>query len=70
MVKRMSEYTALEFSRLFPEERYAAKQAESDHAMGRSAIPVRAANGRDVVFIDPVTRAPVPNPKFQPRRMG
>jgi hypothetical protein len=70
MIKRQSEYSPVEWAALFPEQRYAAKQAEDDHAMGRAAIPVRAANGRDVIFIDPVTRQPVPNPKSQPRRMG
>jgi hypothetical protein len=69
-IKRQSEYSPVEWASLFPEQRYAAKQAEDDHAMGRAAIPTRAADGRSVIYIDPVTRAPVPNPKSQLRRMG
>jgi hypothetical protein len=70
MVKRQSEYTPAEFAALFPEQRYAAAQAESDARMGRAAIPIRAADGRGVVFIDPVTKQPVPAPSGQRRVMG
>jgi hypothetical protein len=57
-MKKRSEYNAIEWARLYPEQRYAAIQAENDAALGLSAIPVRAADGRGVVYIDPVTRAP------------
>jgi hypothetical protein len=71
MVKLPSEYTPAEWAGLFPEQRYAAKQAESDRAMGRSAIPVRSADGRSTVYIDPITRKPVPAAEIAPaRRMG
>jgi hypothetical protein len=70
MVKKQSEYSAIEWQQLFPEQRYAAKQAEDDARMGRAAIPIRAADGRGVVYIDPVTRKPVPQPSAQPRVMG
>jgi hypothetical protein len=71
MTKRQSEYTPAEWADLFPEQRYLAKQAEADHSMGRAAIPVRAADGRSTVYIDPITRAPVRTPTIAPaRRMG
>ena len=71
VIKRQSEYSAVEWQELFPEQRFLAKQAEDDHAMGRAAIPIRAANGRDVVYLDPITRKPVATPTGAPaRRMG
>jgi hypothetical protein len=71
MTKRQSEYSAAEWAGLFPEQRYAAMQAEADSRMGRAAIPVRAADGRSTVYVDPITRAPVPTPRIAPaRQMG
>lgn len=59
-MKKRSEYSAVEWARLFPEQRYAAIQAETDAALGRNAIPVRAADGRSTVYIDRATGKPVP----------
>jgi hypothetical protein len=71
MTKRESEYSPAEWQSLFPEQRYAARQAEADAQMGRAAIPVRAADGRGVVFLDPLTKKPVTTPTVVPaRRMG
>jgi hypothetical protein len=62
MVKRQSEYSAAELAGLFPGQRYAATQAESDSRMGRAAIPVRAADGRSTIYVDPVTKQPIATP--------
>jgi hypothetical protein len=69
MTKRRSEYTAAQWADLYPDQRYAADQAENDALLGRNAIPVRAADGRSVVFIDPVTKQPVAATPSR-RRMG
>jgi hypothetical protein len=70
-IKRQSEYTAAQWADLYPEARYAAMQAEADYTMGRTAIPTRAADGRSVVYFDPVTGQPVATPTVAPaRRMG
>lgn len=60
-MKRMHEYSAIEWAKLYPEERYVIKKAADDAATaGRSgAIPVRAADGRGVVWIDAITKKPV-----------
>jgi hypothetical protein len=54
-MKKRSEYTALEWARLYPEQRYAAMQAENDEAAGRNIMPVRAEDGRGVNYIDKAT---------------
>ena len=52
MTKRQSEYTPAEWADLYPEQRYAIQQAANDVALGRPAMPVRAADGRGVVYVD------------------
>jgi hypothetical protein len=54
-IKRESEYSALEWSLLFPEQRFAARQLESDAQLGRNVIPVRGADGRSTVMVDRAT---------------
>ncbi|WP_156164860.1 hypothetical protein [Bradyrhizobium sp. LTSP885] len=54
-MKKQSEYSAIEWARLFPDERYRAMQAENDASAGRNIIPVRGADGRSTVFIDRAT---------------
>jgi hypothetical protein len=66
--KRRSEYTAAEWARLFPEQRFAIEQAETDAALGRNVMPVRAADGRSVAYVDKATGAAVPN--VPARRIG
>lgn len=59
-MKRMSEYSAVEWQKLWPEQRYKLKQEADDLAAGRSgAIPVRASDGRGVVWVDRATGKPV-----------
>ena len=67
-MQKRSDYTAAQWAHLYPEQRYAIEQAESDAALGRGAIAVRAADGRSTVYIDPVTRVPVPSAPA--RRIG
>ena len=67
-MKKRSEYTAAEWAQLYPEQRYAAEQAEFDQALGRNAMPVRAPNGRDTIMVDKTTRIPIP--AAPPRRIG
>ena len=68
MVKRQSDFTAVEWARLYPEQRFAIQQADTDAAINRNAIPVLAADGRSTVYLDPVTRAPIP--QVPGRRIG
>jgi hypothetical protein len=58
-MKKRSEYTALEWAKLWPNQRYDAMQAENDEAAGRNIMPVRAADGRGVSYIDKATGKPV-----------
>jgi hypothetical protein len=67
-MKKRSEYTAVEWAQLYPEQRYAAQQAEFDQAAGRNARPVGGADGRSFVFVDKATGAPIPD--APPRRIG
>jgi hypothetical protein len=67
MPKR-SDYSPAQWASLYPEQRYAIEQAEYDQALGRNAIQVRAADGRGVVYLDPVTKQPIP--PANPRRIG
>jgi hypothetical protein len=68
-MKKKSEYTAAEWWDLYPEQRYAAEQAENDAKLGRNLMPVRAADGRGVIYVDPITKQPVAA-KQPSRRMG
>jgi hypothetical protein len=67
-MKKRSEYTAAEWANLYPDQRAAALQAETDDAVGRNAIPVRGPDGRSTIFVDRTTRAPVT--AAPPRRIG
>jgi hypothetical protein len=58
-VKKQSEYTAIEWANLYPEQRYAIQQAANDAALGRPAMPVRAADGRGVVYVDRASGKPI-----------
>ncbi len=67
-MKKRSEYSAADWARLYPDERYAIEQAEIDQALGRNSIPVRGADGRSTVFVDRTTGAPIPAAPL--RRIG
>jgi hypothetical protein len=67
-MKKMHEYSAAEWAQLFPEQRYLIKQAADDAAAGRGLMPVRAADGRGVIYVDPVRKKPVT--AATPRRIG
>jgi hypothetical protein len=67
-MSKRSDYTTAQWHNLYPEQRYAIEQAEYDQALGRNSIQVRAADGRGVVYLDPVTRQPIP--AAAPRRVG
>ncbi len=58
MVKKRSEYSAIEWARLYPNERYLAMQAENDASSDRNLIPIRGADGRSTVLIDRATGKP------------
>jgi hypothetical protein len=68
-MKQMHEYSKFEWAALWPEQRFAIKRAADDAAAGRNLIPTRAADGRGVVWIDPITKQPVAAPAAQ-RRIG
>jgi hypothetical protein len=68
MTKRQSEYTALEWAQLYPEQRYAAMQAENDASLDRNVIPVRGPDGRSTIMIDRATGKQVP--AAAPRHIG
>jgi hypothetical protein len=55
MTKRQSEYSAIEWAKLYPDQRYAAMQVENDASLNRNVIPVRGADGRSTVMIDRAT---------------
>lgn len=67
-MKKRSEYTAFEWANLYPDERQAAMDAKTDAAVGRNVMPVRAADGRGVAYVDKATGAPVPSTPA--RRIG
>ena len=69
-MKKQSDYTAVEWSKLFPDERYRIQQAEYDEALGRgpNSVHVRAADGRSSIIVNKATGAPAPAPL--PRRIG
>jgi hypothetical protein len=68
MTKRQSEYSALEWAKLYPDARYAAMQAENDASLNRNVIPVRGADGRSTVMVDRATGKPIPD--APQRRIG
>jgi hypothetical protein len=60
MTKRQSEYSALEWAKLYPDERYRAMQAENDVSLERNVIPIRGADGRSTVMVDRATGKQIP----------
>ena len=69
-MKKRSDFSAAQWASLYPEQRYAIEQAETDAALGRNAnaMAVRGADGRSTIFVDKVTGAPIP--AALPRRIG
>jgi hypothetical protein len=68
MTRRQSEYSPLEFSKLYPDERYRAMQLENDASLDRNGIPVRGPDGRSTIMVDRATGKQVPDAPA--RRIG
>lgn len=65
-----SDYTAAQWANLFPEQRYAIEQAETDRALGRTAdvMQVRGPDGRSSIMVDRATGKPIASTPL--RRIG